>query len=171
MSAKYLLPCPCGGQTVVEPRQAGQTITCSCGASLPVPTLLGMTALEPAPVEPVAESPHSTWGVKHRLRLVGTVLLLAALVGGIWLYIERPVSRYNMIDPERIQQMAAKLSPLEAWNVWEIMKQGLDRHTDKKYAAAVSRFRLGQTVVGAAALVGIGLIVLSAIGTSGKGRV
>ena len=86
MIAKYLLPCTCGRQIVVEPRQAGQIIPCSCGASLQAPTLLDMTALEPAPMVSVSGAAPVDLGLKHRLRLLGTVLVLVAIGVGVWLY-------------------------------------------------------------------------------------
>ena len=54
--AKYLLPCSCGRKMPVEPRQAGQSVDCACGESLEIPTMLAMSALEPA--DSVAENPE-----------------------------------------------------------------------------------------------------------------
>jgi hypothetical protein len=170
VTAKYLLPCPCGQQIVVQPRQAGETISCSCGALLQVPTLLDMTRLEQAAPEPVAPSPPpEAWGLRHRLLLLGVFLVAAAVVGVVWLYLERPVSRFDTIDPENIRQTAQKLAPSQAWNIWEGMKQGLDRRTDQGYEAAVLRFRLWQGVVAVLALLGIALVVAGMLGAKGEG--
>jgi hypothetical protein len=165
---KYLLPCACGRQIVVEPRQAGQMIPCACGASLQAPTLLDMTALEPAPMISVSPSPPATWGLKSRLRLLGAVLLLLAIGGAAWLYVGRPIVR--VIDPEQLQQSARGFSPLQTWTYWEKMKEGLDRRTDQAYAAALLRFRAWEVVVGVVALVGIGLIVVGMVGIRGDGQ-
>jgi hypothetical protein len=168
VSAKYLLPCRCGRQIVVEPRQAGRSAPCSCGELLEVPTWHDMAALEPAPPEPAPESPPSNWGLKHRLRFVGVVLVLVALVGGAWLYRARPVSRFDVIDPEQIQRTYQKLPPSQTWDIWEYMKQGLDRRTDQQYADAVLRFRLWQAVVSGAAALGVALIVVGTVGARGQ---
>ena len=48
MSKQYLLPCSCGNQIVVEPTQAGETLSCSCGQQLVAPTLRQMRTLAPA---------------------------------------------------------------------------------------------------------------------------
>jgi hypothetical protein len=164
VSVQYLLPCPCGQQIVVEPRQAGEMIPCSCGAAVQVPTLLEMTGLEPAASEPVAQRAPPAWGLKQQLRLVGSIVVLAGCVGAVWLYIERPISRFDMITPEQIQETARNLTPSRSWETWEMMKQGLDRRTDQRYEAAVDRFRLWRLVVGGTALIGVALIVAGAVG-------
>jgi hypothetical protein len=160
---QYLLPCPCGRQIVVEPRQAGQTIPCACGNVVLAPTLLDMTMLERAPVSPSLERPTSTWDLRHRLLLLGIVLLLVAVVGGIWLFMARPVSRFAAIDPEQVRQNAKNLTPSETWGTWEMMQQGLDRRIDQDYAAAVLRYRVWQVVVGVVALAGAALTIAGAI--------
>jgi len=151
VTAKYLLPCSCGRHVVVEPRQAGQTLSCPCGASLTAPTLLGLAALDPAPDEPVVSA--SAWGFKQRLQLIGGVLLLAAAVGGAWLYGHRPIS--PTIDARYIQATAKKFTPSQAWTIWKDMEQqGLDRRIDQRFADAVIRFRIWMVVVGCIALAG-----------------
>ena len=139
-------------------------MVCPCGASLSAPTLLDMTHLEPAPAEPVAESVSSTWGLRQRLRFLGIVLVLIALGGGVWLVIERPKSRYDLIDPERIRQSARHFTPSRTWDIWELMKKGLDRRTDLPYEAAVDRFHLWQAGVAAVALAGLALIAAGTLG-------
>ena len=170
MTAKYLLPCPCGQQIVIEPRQAGETVPCSCGASLLIPTWLAMTDLEPATSEPAPALSQSTWGLKHRLRLLGAVFVLIGLVGGIWLYLEwRTLAQRRLVDPEQLRQTAQKLLPSQTWDIWQTMKQGLDRRTDQQYAAAVSEFHVKQGFVAALALLGIFLIVAGTIGVKDQG--
>jgi hypothetical protein len=131
---------------------------------LQVPTLLDMTTLEPAPPEPTPKPSGSTWGLRHQLRLLGIVLVLTAVGGGTWLYVERPVSRFDTIDPENIRQTAKSLSPSRTWDIWQTMQQGLDRRTDQQYAAAVLRFRAWQVVIGVVALLGVALIAGGTVG-------
>jgi hypothetical protein len=158
VSVKYLLPCACGQPSVVEPRQAGEMIVCSCGASLQAPTLLAMTRLEPAPTESNAERPAATWGWKQRLRLMGIVLLLVALVGGAGLWLHWPSSPFDRIDPEYFHKSAKKMPVSKAWDYWEGVQQGLDRRTDQRYAAAVERFRVGEAALGVIGLAGAALL-------------
>ena len=46
MPTEYLLPCNCGEKTTVVPSQAGQNVTCQCGATLSVPKLREISLLE-----------------------------------------------------------------------------------------------------------------------------
>lgn len=48
MNTSYLLPCTCGRNVNINVRQAGGTITCTCGAQLDVPALRQMRDLEEA---------------------------------------------------------------------------------------------------------------------------
>ncbi len=157
MSAKYLLPCRCGRQVVVEPREAGQTSLCPCGKSLLIPAMLEMTGLEPAPVES-GRPAESVWGWRHRLLLLGATLLVVAIVGGVFLHWTRPIAPIDTIDPQVIQHSAKKLSPLQTWHYWSLMKQGLDRRTDQMYEAALTRYQVWEAVAGGVALLGLALI-------------
>jgi hypothetical protein len=46
---KHLLPCTCGQTVEVEPSQAGQTVACTCGKSLLVPSMLRVKSLPIVP--------------------------------------------------------------------------------------------------------------------------
>ena len=163
MSVKYLLPCRCGRQIVIEPRQAGQTIACECGAVIEAPTMLDMTALEPAPVESVSVPTPTTWGPGRRLRLLGIMLLGGAIAGGVALLWWWPVSPSDAINPAHIRDYFKGLPPALTFDVWESMKQGLDRRTDQRYAAKLSQFQVGGAFAIAVALIGAALI---AVGTA-----
>jgi hypothetical protein len=165
VSVKYLLPCRCGQNVVVEPRQAGQTVVCACGQSLPVPTMLEVTALEPAPVEP--ETPQaggSAWGWRQALVLLGGLMLLVAVAGGAWVYKTRPIAAIDRFDPEMVREGIQKLLPTQTWQNWDAAKQqGIGRWTDPRYEDAVIRFRTWTTMV---IVVAIGGLALIGIGTA-----
>ncbi len=160
MTTKYLLPCSCGSQITVEPRQAGQAIPCSCGATLQVPTLLDMTALEEAPQEPTSASPPSSWGAAGGLQFLGSILVALSIALGVFLLVvDRPRSRFDAIDPDEIRASAQKMPPAQTWEVWQTMKQGLDRRTDQQYMARVGMFQVKLVFTAILALLGIGLFV------------
>jgi hypothetical protein len=117
-----------------------------------------MGALEPAPQQSAGERSATVWGRHQRLAFVGTVVTLLAIVGGICVTANRPVSRFHEIDPYEISRSAQDMPPAYAWSVWQDMKKGLDRRTDQQYVAALERFHVWQGVAVAAALVGIALI-------------
>lgn len=165
VTERYLLPCSnCGRQTVIECRQAGETIRCECGASLQAPTLLDMRHLELAPTEPAATSAATGWGIMQQVWLVGFVLALIGIGLGVWLHLARPVSRFSAIDPERVREECQKYTPSQTWHAWEILQQGLDRRIDQSYAAAVARFQLKQIFVGVVLLGGATLMVIGWLG-------
>ena len=169
MSVKYLLPCRCGQQFVVEPPRAGDTIVCSCGATLQIPTMLEMAALELAPEVSVAPPSRAAWGWRHGMLLLGSVLVLLAMGGAVGLYgFVRPTPPIDAIDPEQIRESAKRLVPSQTWAIWENMKQGLDRRVDKNYAASLSLYHGLLTIDAVVALVGLALIVVGA--TAGRPR-
>jgi len=159
VSAKYLLPCHCGLHIVIEPRQAGETVVCSCGVSLQVPTMLGMSALEPVIEESTAPPAEADWGWPHATLLIGLVMVAAAFVLVVLVYWNRPISRFDVITPEQIRETARQLPPVRTWDAWEMMKQGLDQRTDQPYADAMTRFRIWRVATAVLALAGVGLVV------------
>ena len=164
MANQYLLPCLCGRQTVIEPRQAGQTISCECGASLLTPTLLDIRTLEPVVAEVATRPPRPMWGIRQGLRLVGVVLLLVGIGGGLRLFLNPPISRFDVIDPVKIQESYQSLSPTHTWDVWNIWKQGLDRRVDQQYAAALDQHHLWWIAAAFVTLAGVALIVAGTLG-------
>jgi hypothetical protein len=149
---KYLLPCPCGQNTVVEPRQAGETIFCACGASLSVPTVRQMAKLELA--EEVDPSSSQTWGSRERMLLIGGGLFGIGLVLGLWLAFHQPVTRFDFIGPDRIRQNAASMSLSKSWDAWTSLKRGINPAPDPVYESWVRDFCIELAV--AIVLIGVG---------------
>jgi hypothetical protein len=166
VSVKYLFPCRCGQKSVVELRQAGQSIVCRCGTTLQVPTMIELTALEVAPAESSPVPHEATWHWRQRLLLLGCVSLVAAAIAAACLYVGRPIAPSEIITPERIQQTVAQWTPRETWEAWESMRQGLDRRTDPRYEAAVLRFHAWEALTLGLALASVAMIVAGA--TMGK---
>jgi hypothetical protein len=160
VSVKYLLPCRCGQQVVVEPRQAGETAMCSCGQSLPIPTFLEMSALVRAPEE-TAPAAGSAWGWAQRIVLLGVMLLLTAIAIGVLAYKTRPIAPIDVFDSEAVKQGIKDWPPGQTWFIWERMKQiGLIQRSDPQYEAAVVLFRVELVAAVALTLGGIALVTL-----------
>lgn len=165
MSAKYLLPCRCGQYVAVEPRQAGETVVCECGTPLAIPTMLEITALEKAPEEtaPTAATGHTSWGWHQRMVLLGGLLLLAAVVTGVWVVrTQRPVAPADILDPELLRQDVERLPPAVTWKNWCAAKKGLDRRTDQRYEDALTLYHVWATTTIVAGVGGLVLIGLGA---------
>ena len=58
----YLVPCTCGNKVQVRARQAGDQVTCKCGAVVNVPTIRGLKQLETVIDEDERpDAPRSSW--------------------------------------------------------------------------------------------------------------
>jgi hypothetical protein len=126
--------------------------------------MLAMASLEPAPEEEredggEADRPNAAWGLSSAMLFLGSLLTAVAIMGAMVLVSVRPVSRAEMIDPERLRQRAQVMRPQETLEVWGGMARGLDQRPDQVYAAAMARFRIWQTTVGVIAVAGIALVV------------
>lgn len=168
MSAQYLLPCRCGQSIVVEPRLAGEMTVCpACGTMLQVPTMREMAALEPAPRAAQRPPSAAAWQWRHGMQLLGVVLVAAAIVLGIVFFVKRPIPDIDNVDPDRIRQSAQKFTPIVTWHYWTLMKQGLDRRIDQRYADRLTLYRVQIAFAGIVGLTGAGLI---GVGAAMKGN-
>ena len=169
MSALFLLPCRCGQKIGVAKRQAGQTVTCACGAALEVPTLAGISRLQRAPTEtPHKPAPVGTWGVRQAISLVGALVLLAAIGLGIYLWQTWPVEAIN--EPPtllEIEQYVASRPVGELWRQWqEYREMPLDGHRPKPdplYPEELLRYRLWSGAAVVILLGGLGLLAATAL--------
>ena len=163
MAIRYLLPCPCGQTVPVQSCQAGQTVTCRCGAALEVPTMLALVNLQRGDAEPARSPGRPFWGMTDRIILVGAMTTLAASAMAFYLFWNRPILSSREPDREMIRQQIEPLSPLETWQVWHIMlREGLDRRNpagNPLYVEAVFRYRLALGVALFFAASGGGLII------------
>jgi len=125
MSVSYRLPCKCGQTVLVERSQAGLSVICSCGTQLEVPTIRGLSALEP-----VHNTPEKAgWTAQYGLLLIGA--LIVAIAGGAAAYrIARlPADPYSekQID-QGMQQKAAEIdamNPGKVLEAWQEFRAGL----------------------------------------------
>ena len=173
MSHGYLLDCQCGQPHVVDPAQAGQTLQCSCGRTLEVPTLRGLRDLKTAPLpepKPLGSSTRS-WSALRGLLFVGGLLLLigGTLVGGACWFTERqlriPITQEDDIrhGNEHIDQSSAE----DLFGLWEsLTSEPLGVPTPPTYVIAERQnaaLRLAALVAGGVALAGLVLLLLSLV--------
>lgn len=77
----YLVPCNCGEQLRVRVSQAGEQLTCNCGATVSVPTIRGLKQLtvvadeEHKPVAPVASWQGPVFAIGVIALFVGCLVL------------------------------------------------------------------------------------------------
>lgn len=120
MSEKYLLPCVCGQMIPVEQRQAGTTVTCTCGKILEVPTIRGFAKL--SQVGETKEDLPPIWGLRQGLVFLGLVIALPAFAFAIFLYSQLPTLNEN-----NIEHFVKQLSPVESWALWRVYSEGMPK--------------------------------------------
>lgn len=117
--AKHLLTCGCGRQHTVETRQAGESISCDCGATLPVPTLRQLRQLPEARGEPLAAG-GPAWGARQATITVSLLLATVCLaIAAMSRMSEKPVPE---LDPvaygKNVDFLISNMTPLQAWERW-----------------------------------------------------
>jgi hypothetical protein len=117
--AKYLVLCACGRPHTVDAPQAGESLSCDCGATVAVPTLRKLREMPTVGDESAAES-APIWGLRQAATTVSLLAAAACLVvaAASW-YSERPVPT---IDPvayaTNVDRLVSQMTPLEGWQRW-----------------------------------------------------
>lgn len=130
MSKQYLLPCRCGNEVIVDSTQAGETVACSCGEQLLVPTLRGLRGLKPAGAAPAARpAPRRSTNSLGCLFAASLLVFVAATIAGVVAYtvrsnIDATVDEAkflevgdNMIDKMGIDEALEHWKQLEAMDL------------------------------------------------------
>jgi hypothetical protein len=88
---------------------------------------------------------------------------LAAIGWGVYLVgFLRPTPPIDAIDPQEIRESAKKLPPAQTWEIWEGMKQGLDRRAPKWYVDALAHYHGLLAVDVVLALAGVASLIAGA---------
>jgi len=180
----YLLPCPCGEKLRVRTRQAGEAVTCSCGAVHQVPTIRGLKKLETvddaeavtAPPSPLLAGPLFAIGL---LALFAGCVFLAVTV--LWpspvLKMDVNLAGMTPLDAERSQIAVDELGPDLLYDEFLFLRDRA-RGDHAKYAQSVfdaalisqkASFILGGVVSGVGALLVIAGLAMPLL-TSGGPR-
>jgi hypothetical protein len=155
MPIQYLLPCSCGRKQPVETRQAGEVVTCECGAPLPIPRLLELKMLEVATKQTTTSSAQTTWGVGHGLALAGTLILLGAIILGIRVH----STSSGYLTPDQIREKFAIMPPSETWDYWLYYKnKGINPPKDRFFEASYNQNQFYLAYVGIVAVSGLALM-------------
>jgi hypothetical protein len=164
-SMRYLLPCrACGEKHGIDTRQAGQRITCVCGAVLDVPALRVLRELDPA-AETAAVTPQRSWNpVRGTLFSMGAILVVGGLLlgaYGLFLRLQVDTSEPPAPDFTEAYTQLERLGPDETYQLWqEIRRSDLGPYVmPRHYVARVvaGRCRTLMIAGGILVLVGIGL--------------
>ncbi len=122
---KYQLPCSCGIVHEVTTSQAGQDLSCTCGASISVPTLRGLRELTPVAT---SSSPKPTADASSKIQVASVIigLMFAIIFVAIPTTIFFGYQRFSMdtsltreVDAKMAAEGLANASPLELSELWE----------------------------------------------------
>ena len=124
MSTQYLLPCTCGRSITVSPRQAGQEVTCECGAAVDVPTMRQLRQLELAEATKSADQPR--WSTTQGILFAGGTLL-AMVAAGLAMYCLVIVQFFldtttPQVNYALLKQSIDQLTPEESLLLWERLR-------------------------------------------------
>jgi hypothetical protein len=141
---EYLLTCQCGAQHVVSNAQAGESISCSCGEQLEIPTLRGLKQLPVhAPVDPetgeddssapgTSQSPQTIrGGSKSRaawqgwrgptMAILTAVMVVSAMFAAFYFWqrflIDTSYTIEKLIEADR--QLLAQADPIDLDQAWK----------------------------------------------------
>jgi hypothetical protein len=109
----YLLPCPaCGTKSTVSSALAGQSIQCSCGRTIEVPTLRDLRQLES---EGEPERPQTTWSRRKGLVFLGCVMMAVSAGFAGWFASKLP----RGLDPAAVRAEVDALDPAASFILYE----------------------------------------------------
>jgi len=155
--SRYLLPCSCGKSSSVSAAQAGETIDCSCGKRIEVPTLRGLRDLER--VEPDAQARRASgraWEDRHRVAF----LLLLVVVGALATagYLAMQLSKAPVFVSAGDVEAELRDGRVEqVMGVYEQLKQGLTAGPTLESTEDKRRLLLwGMGIAGGVALAALG---------------
>jgi hypothetical protein len=147
MPLKYLLPCACGRVVPVTTTQAGAEVSCPCGQTLLVPTLLELKQL-PQAQDAESKNAKASWTpLQGGVFVAGALIALASLGTAGFLSWER--SHLQTAKPELASEAeyitdTRKRNVDDLWNLWDalsdpntwprqrprILRYAVDRQTD-----------------------------------------
>mgnify|MGYP001821743924 CR=1 FL=1 len=160
MTQRYRLPCPhCADHLEVALPQAGETLSCVCGAQVVVPALRELRRLDPV-ADTLATSDRShNWDLRRgSLFVTGMLLLAAGLVAHARIYPQRQQLDTSRPAFRELNFDIQTLTPLPAWEAWEFFrKQDLGVRTTPQYLEHRAKHRkLSYFLIGAWASAGLG---------------
>ena len=163
---RYLLPCSCGRNVIVQTRQAGETVRCECGRDCAVPRLVEIRRLRP--VEVPAAVVRRSWGGSQRFLVGGVALMfVAGMVAGV-LYWQYPSNRGidRFVHGDRQQILA-----LKPWTAIEYYRHslapGIETAADTGFQSYRERLGIGLVLP----LIGLAVgAVLAGVGVVGLAR-
>ncbi len=166
---KYSLPCSCGDTIPIETSQAGETVVCSCGRQLEVPTMRAIRQLDPIRPPAVACAKSAgNWSMPQRLCFsIGMAVAAIGFAIGVYYQLGRAsLDTEEVVWDTRLDsdlELLDNMNLEEAWKNWEnVRDSGIGPYNPPRFikSRVVSAFWKKYVVVG----LGIGLSGLALMG-------
>ena len=164
----YILPCPCGRNLIVQPRQAGETLQCQCGRDSSVPTMGEIRRLQPAE-GPAAVATESKWGSSQRFLVFGiSLILLAGIVAAVLGSLQYADHLRFLAEVQRQHDAALHLPPWTAIQIYRYrIAPGIETPLDERFQGSREKMEVGMVIAGMTAIFGV---VFAAVGVVGLSR-
>lgn len=168
MATHYSLPCQCGAVLRVTAAQAGERISCECGAEVEAPTLRQLRELPLAEPETAASG---AWGASQGVLAAGAVIVLALLAGAGWLRLTEPAEPTPFDAVARQAAISEGLDQMAPADVWRLWRGGYAQLLDNGFevfempGAKEANARIAQSrAVGRGLLIGAGAVLVVTLG-------
>ena len=164
---KYLLPCThCERKLSVDSTQAGESITCACGALLEIPSFREIRNLERGDASDTAPAPRS-WNVRRGVVFaIGLAIVFCGIVASGFAGMGRLNLQTGTPPKENLEHTFAaldKMTAAETMDTWLQVRDGsLGPYIESNY----SRHRRARKQLTQIMLVGYGVIALGVLVTA-----
>ena len=170
MNKKYLLPCRCGRSVPVESNLAGLSVSCSCGATIVVPSLRELVGTAQAVEKEVPRTASRLeWGPREATIFFGLVIVATAVGMAAYSFFTRPMRPEIVIQSDRVTQSVEEMTLQETFDLWESLRGGLrDSYHPDLYLYSLERQSYVRRMSFVAAIGIVGLLV-AGVGMAGFG--
>ncbi|NLX55210.1 MAG: hypothetical protein GXY58_08860 [Planctomycetaceae bacterium] len=119
---KYLLPCSCGQSMAIEVSQAGQSVQCTCGKTLDVPTMRLIRQLPPADEVPEKTRVRDRhWSLRQRLFFsCGLALLMGGLLSAAFFQMGRAGLETEERPWDNLERAYQDIDTMDIEQTWEL---------------------------------------------------
>ncbi len=139
-------------------------LSCTCGATMEVPTVLQMARLEQVSTEPPAAAPSVPWGLRQSMVLLGVLIALLGIGLTVGLFLTRP----QLPDNDEVRRRATSYTAVQSWQYYreDLRIFGPDRPSkkhDEAFAKAAFRQNVWMGVTLTLAIAGVVLATLATL--------
>ena len=164
MMQRYRLPCPsCARCFEVATPQAGETLSCECGAQILVPKLRELRQLELVEDAEERQPTSENWNpTRGSLFVLGMLLMASGIYASFRIQQERKQLDITRPEFHELSYDVQDLTPSTAWEWWDYFRLNDMRYrvTPQYLENRAKDQTLGRYLIGTCAITGLGLILV-----------